>query len=198
MKVVEVTLRSSRDDEDVNGTFVLEKKRGDTWTRQEGYDVTSGTEAASRRFLLADDERIVVEGRPTESIIYDADQRAAIRLPTDAEERENKRRAEAAITAEQNRIAEERTRRDAAIARGEVAPPHVSEPPEGVKKAQPMDTAPDPKKLEAIKKREGAEDRASVPPRQGGPEARGVSSSAPPPGIAAGGARSSKDVKSGG
>lgn len=201
MKVVEVTLRSSRDDEDVDGTIMLETKRGDTWNREQAFDVTSGTDAAHRTFLLEDDQRVVVEGRPREAIVLDRDQRAAVRVPADREERERAKREQAAVTQAMNQAAEERSRRDAAIARGELAPPHVSEPPEGVKKAGPMETSPNLDKVrKEAREKEGQDPNrepgpAKIPPRSEQPEGRGISSSQPPPGIAPGGARASKNVK---
>jgi len=201
MKVVEVTLRSSRDDEDVDGTFIVEEQRGDVWNRSQAYDVTSGTDSAHRTFLLEDNERIVVMGRPTEVIVLDRDQRAAVRLPADREERERKKREDAAVSHAMNQAAEERSRRDAAIARGELASPHVSEPPEGVKKAGPMETSPDLDKVRReVRQKEGQDPNrepgpAKITPRSDQPDERGKSASQPPPGIAPGGARSSTQVK---
>lgn len=80
MKVVLVEVLAINDNESVSATIILEKKKGDTYNRIEAFDVTSGTLEAKRRLLLADDERVVVEGRAQETHRYDPEQKASVAI----------------------------------------------------------------------------------------------------------------------
>ena len=80
MKVVLVEVLAINDNESVGATIILEKKKGDTYNRMEAFDVTSGTPEAKRRLLLADDERVVIEGRAHETHRYDPEQKASVAI----------------------------------------------------------------------------------------------------------------------
>lgn len=110
MKVVEVKVVSIRDGEVVSATIIQEQKRNDYWTRVKAWDVMSGTPEASRRVLLEDDERLVIEGRASTHVVYDQEQKAAVVMPTDPAAAERKAQEDAKI-AEANVKREEEARR---------------------------------------------------------------------------------------
>lgn len=110
MMVVEVTIRSIRDTETASAAIIQEQKRGDTFNRVKVTDVTSGTpEATVRKILLADDERLVIEGRADTKVVFDKEQNAAVPVPTDPKKAQEKV-VEDAVIKERNIAAEEMRR----------------------------------------------------------------------------------------
>lgn len=80
MKVVNIEICGVNDGDRVSATVIQERKRGDNWNRLKSWDVTSGMPEAKRKILLEDDERLVIEGREVEKIVFDKNQNAAVRV----------------------------------------------------------------------------------------------------------------------
>jgi sugar phosphate isomerase/epimerase len=76
MYVVEVKVGAIRAGETPRFRLVLEDRRGTGWNRKEVIDGVALGEM--RKFLLNDDERVVVELIEGERIIFDAAQNAAV------------------------------------------------------------------------------------------------------------------------
>lgn len=109
MKIVNVEVLPLRPQEQVGATIIVEKRRGDTWTRSKAFDVTSGTPEANRRILLDDDERVVIEGAAKTIMQYDPVQNAAKIVAADPEVREKEAQLEAAQD-DVNRLKEQKAR----------------------------------------------------------------------------------------
>lgn len=86
MKVVEIDIKPIRETESVVATVVIEAKEGDEWNRKRGWDLSSKTDKMDRRFMLEDNERLVIEGKALLAPVYNQDQRAAQIAPTDPAE----------------------------------------------------------------------------------------------------------------
>lgn len=82
MWTAEVTIRSVRDGETATVTIIHEQKRGDAWIRAKAVDVASDTPEATRKIMLADNERLVIEGKSDTRVVFNKDQNAAVPVPT--------------------------------------------------------------------------------------------------------------------
>ena len=126
MKVINVKVKSSDDAEVVEGILTLEKKVGDTWTKVDSWNVLSGTEEASRQFLLEDDMRVTVEGLSDLVDVLDKDQFVVVKRP-----RSDGFKAElAAQEAEKKATAEGEAKEGAAMA-AQTVPPMPPKAPSG-------------------------------------------------------------------
>ena len=109
MKVVVIEMRAAADGEVVSGKIVVERRRTDYWVRENEIMVVSNQEGARRELLLADNQRLVVEGTADVEVVFDRTQSAAVPKQvarttvasppdTDGEERDTGAIAEAAIS----------------------------------------------------------------------------------------------------
>lgn len=111
MKIVKVEVLPIRDGETVSATIIQEQKKGEAWNRVKAWDVESGTPDASRRVMLDDNERLVIEGRSSTVTVFDQAQNAAVPMPRDPAAAERKAREELAQR-EQNIADEQRRNRE--------------------------------------------------------------------------------------
>ncbi len=81
MKVVNIEILPIRDGDRGTASIHVEKRRGDAWVREKVFDVTVGAVEAKRKLLIEDDERIVVLGSVAETVVFDKEQNAAVRVP---------------------------------------------------------------------------------------------------------------------
>ena len=81
MKVVKVSVKAAREGEVISGPFVVQRKKGDSWTVEENFVYSSDTPDGERSFTLSDDQRLIIEGKASHQVVYDAAQAAAVRRP---------------------------------------------------------------------------------------------------------------------
>lgn len=79
MKTVKVLVSAVREGDVVSGAFTKQRKRGDTWLNVEQMTLVSGDPSSDRTFILGNDERLVIEGAANSEIVYDHNQKAAMR-----------------------------------------------------------------------------------------------------------------------
>lgn len=59
-------------------TIYIEKKRGETWHREETIVVEPGAKDSARTLLVENDQRIVIEGWSETTMVYDREQMANV------------------------------------------------------------------------------------------------------------------------
>lgn len=98
MKNVTISVAPVRQGEEANVAIIHEKKRerGD-WVREKVWDLSASSTDQRRNVLLADDERIIIEGRTDRVTVYDPEQNAAKVVDADPEVRAKQDAAEKAI-----------------------------------------------------------------------------------------------------
>lgn len=156
MKVVVIEMRAAADGEVVSGKIVVERRRTDYWVRENEIMVVSNQEGARRELLLADNQRLVVEGTADVEVVFDRTQSAAVPKQvarttvasppdTDGEERDTGAIAEAAISGAgiDRAMAEERQAAAISAARQRLAEAR-REPPPKLRVEPPPEPAIDP------------------------------------------------------
>lgn len=115
MKVLQITVNSIREGEEVVANLMVEQKKGETWNRTKVVTVTSGTPEATRQLVLEDNERLVIEGDTKKKVVYDREQNMSKIVDADPEVRASQEAAEfaqkeanTARERSENRTAEER------------------------------------------------------------------------------------------
>lgn len=78
MYVTTIEVLPIRDGERVSATVSIEDRRGGSWSRSETRTVLSGEPEASRRIVLRDDQRLVIEGKSDTEVRFDPVQKAAV------------------------------------------------------------------------------------------------------------------------
>ncbi len=78
MYTITVTITPVREGERASGSVFIEEKQGDFWKRMEVLPLASGTVDQERKLLLADNRRLVVEGKGSTALVYDREQNAAV------------------------------------------------------------------------------------------------------------------------
>lgn len=98
MKLIKFAIFEANDGEVVSGTITKQRRRGDAWIVEDSFTfITDGDQNKERVLLLADDQRLIIEGGANKKIIYDHPQVAArpvavprprpvTAVPADAEE----------------------------------------------------------------------------------------------------------------
>lgn len=81
MKVVKIEVHPIRDDEQVSGSIIIQRKRGDSWMQVRAISVISDTPTAMQNVPLQDDERVIVELSTTAKRVYDPVQKAVVAAP---------------------------------------------------------------------------------------------------------------------
>lgn len=79
MKVVYIEVLPVAEGDVVQAVVLVEKRKGESWNRMKSWDVVSGMPEAKRRIILEDDERVVIEGSATHTLVFDKEQNAAVR-----------------------------------------------------------------------------------------------------------------------
>ena len=77
MQLIKVSVNAIRDGEVVLGVILKQRKRGDAWTNEESFTVVLGEPGAERTFVLQDDQRLVIEAKSNQKIVYDPVQNMA-------------------------------------------------------------------------------------------------------------------------
>lgn len=96
MKAIEVVIHSVGTGEEVVANLIVEQQKGEIWNRSKVITVVSGSPEASRRLLLEDNERLVIDGTTSKKVVYDREQNMAKVVDADPEVREKQAAAEAA------------------------------------------------------------------------------------------------------
>lgn len=78
MKVIKIEINSINETEEVVANLFLEQRKGETWNRSKVITVVSGQGENSRQLILNDDERLVVEGKTSRKVVFDAGQNAVV------------------------------------------------------------------------------------------------------------------------
>lgn len=87
MQVVEVKINAMSAGEEVVANFTIEERKGETWNKKRVVTVTSGSPESTRSFPLADNERLIIDGKATAAVIYDRDQNMAKKVDADPQVR---------------------------------------------------------------------------------------------------------------
>lgn len=77
MITVECIIRAVDEKNPQTVNVMIEEKRGETWSRKESFDVTTGTKEAVRKILLTENERVVVTELAEPQVGFDREQMAA-------------------------------------------------------------------------------------------------------------------------
>lgn len=96
MKVFTVKVDAISAGEEVRADFIVEQKKGETWNRMKVVTVTSGTPESERKFVLQDNERLLLEGQTNKVVIYDREQNMSKIVDADPEVRKAQEAAEVA------------------------------------------------------------------------------------------------------
>lgn len=78
MKVIRIAINAANDGDKVSGSISIHRRRSGAWVVDEVINYISGDPGAERTFLLADDQRLVVEGESSTTVVYDREQSAAV------------------------------------------------------------------------------------------------------------------------
>lgn len=71
MRLLLIQVADSQDGVKAAARLSLERASRNGWVVERSWNVVAGTVEAERRFLLQDDERLVVEAVPTTELVYD-------------------------------------------------------------------------------------------------------------------------------
>jgi hypothetical protein len=115
MRVVEITLLTSRDDVSERFTIAVHRKRADTWVAQQSWDVMGGSPEGKRRLMIEDGDRIVIDTLDPVTMVYDKEQMVATPIPIDEKAKEEKE----VFTEEQKELHERNVKRDEERSRAE-------------------------------------------------------------------------------
>jgi hypothetical protein len=96
MKVFTISVEAVGAGEEVRADFIVEQKKGEIWNRMKVVTVTSGAPDSQRKFVLQDNERLVVEGQTQKVVVYDREQNMSKIVDADPEVREKQAMADAA------------------------------------------------------------------------------------------------------
>lgn len=71
MRQIDFTISAAQDGKIPSARITLERKVGDQWKVEKQWDVKAGTPEATRRLLVLDGERLIVEQVPSTRLVYD-------------------------------------------------------------------------------------------------------------------------------
>lgn len=78
MYVVELRVKSTRSNEQVDARVIVEEWRNGRWQEKETFHAVYGMEAPQRKLLLLESERVIVETKDLVEIVWDKEQNAAV------------------------------------------------------------------------------------------------------------------------
>lgn len=78
MFTVKVLVTPVRDGDKASGSVHVDRKKGDSWARENSMNFVSGDPSAERTILVENDQRLIIEGSSNTEIVYDRAQGAAV------------------------------------------------------------------------------------------------------------------------
>lgn len=105
MKKIVVAVSPIREGESVDYKLLTQEFKNSAWTNKENVDLTANSLVGeSRSFILADNERLVVEGRGSVEVVFNKEQNAAV--PVVRQESETRAQAETRVNEEARVLAD--------------------------------------------------------------------------------------------